>query len=448
LSPTSPDQRVVVVGDVYLDYSLDVRIMRLGGIFHAARALQALRVPYSVAYTGPEYLEADIQHFAGELGSDGAHRVGIVTGAPALILAGDAREAGHQGYDEILRGSKKISWDNSSLERLLANFRPSDVLVVPGAFPLPEVLRAVAASGARIHIDIQYDVDPSVLNLGGVPLETIFVSTSTALFQTGAGGNPEQLRRTIGPALARNLVLKENRGGSRVFLEDGRIAEAPSFPSRTQHSIGVGDCFDCAWIAMNQTREAPSALALASYIASLYASTWSHEEFLESMTALLAAADDVTAMCGTRIRWEDRKAYTIYIAAPDFPDVDTAPLDALAESLEYHNFTPRRPVKEHGLYTTDLTDEKAKKMYHDDLNLLESSNLLIAVPLTNDPGTFTELGVASALGIPTILWNPRDLPQNLFAWYCAGQRCSQLHEVIDTAFVALANPSPAGWVDR
>jgi len=422
-------------------------MIRLGGIFHAARALQALRIPYSIAYTAPEYLEADIQRFADQLGSDRSCRVGIVTGAPAVILAGDAREAGNQGYDEILREGKKIAWDNSVLQELLAKFKPTDVLVVPGVFPLPGVLRAITDSGARIHVDIQYNVDP-ILRSCGVQLDTVFASTSTALFQTGAAGSPEELRRIIGPALARNLVLKENRGGSRVFLEGGRIAEAPSFPTRTQHSIGVGDCFDCAWIATNQTSEAPSALALASYVASLYASTWSHAEFLDSITALLAAADEVAEMCGTRIRWEDRQTYTIYLAAPDFPDVDTAQLDVLAESLKYHNFTPRRPVKEHGLFTTGLTELNAKKMYRDDLNLLESSHLLIAVPLTNDPGTFTELGVASALGIPTILWNPRHLPQNLFAWYCAGQRCSQLHEVIDTAFVALANPSPAGWVDR
>lgn len=448
MSPISADQRVVIVGDVYVDYPLDVRIIRLGGVFHAARALQALGLPYALAYTGPEYLETDIQHFANQLGSNSAHRVGIVTGAPAVILAGDAREAGNQEYDEILRGSKKVSWDRLTLQKLLSSYKPSDVLIVPGVLPLPDVLQTVAASGARIHIDIQYDVDPSLLNSGGVSVETMFVSTSTSLFQTRAGGDPGRLRQIVGPATARNLILKENRGGSRAFLADGSTAEAPSFPTRTQHSIGVGDCFNSIWIGTNKSRPAPAALALSSFSSSLYASTWSHTEFLDSMSTLLSAADEVGEMCGSRIPWEDRPKLTVYIAAPDFPDVNTVPLDLLAEALEYHNFSPRRPVKEHGLYSPQLTEAQATKMYHDDLALLESSALLVAVPLTNDPGTFAELGVASALGIPTIIWNPRSLPENLFAWNTAAYRCHQLHEVIDAAFIAIAKPVAARWVPR
>jgi nucleoside 2-deoxyribosyltransferase len=198
---------------------------------------------------------------------------------------------------------------------------------------------------------------------------------------------------------------------------------------------------------MCRTSDAPEALAVASFVASLYASTWSHEDFQDSVNTLLTMVDDAAGMRGTRIRWEDRKAHTIYIAAPDFPDVDTTPIDALVASLEYHNFGARRPVKEHGLFTSDLSEQNAKQMYRDDLNLLESAQLVIAVPLVNDPGTFTELGVASALTIPTILWNPRNLPPNLFAWSSADRRCKELHEVIDAVFVALTKPSSAGWVD-
>jgi hypothetical protein len=217
------------VGDVYVDYALNVRKIRLGGIFHAGRALQALRIPYSIAYTVPEYLEADVQRFGNQIGSSGNYRAGTVTGAPAIILAEDAREAGSQGYDEILRESKKIQWDNSVLENMLDSFQPTDVLVVPGAFPIEEVVETIAASGARIHIDVQYNIDPSALRSWGVRLETVFVSTSTPLFQNGAGGSPEELRRILDASVTRNLVLKENRGGSRVFLENGKSPSPPLF---------------------------------------------------------------------------------------------------------------------------------------------------------------------------------------------------------------------------
>lgn len=42
---------------------------------------------------------------------------------------------------------------------------------------------------------------------------------------------------------------------------------------------------------------------------------------------------------------QKHKQKNIYIAAPDFPYVNTTLLDQLKESLEYHNFNPRLPMR-------------------------------------------------------------------------------------------------------
>lgn len=440
----SPELRLAVLGDVYVDYAPSAKTVRLGGVFHAARALQALEIPYAVGYTSPEYLASDVSDYLNRLGCETQRRLGTVTGAPSLIVSADVREAGPQGYDEILRDSKKTSWDPSSLYDLLRAFRPTDVLVIPGALPLRDILRIVVMVGARIHVDVQYDVRVGQLKSIGVPFETTFISTSTAIFQSRAHSDPEALRKLFGSTVSRSLILKENRGGSRVFLETGRIAEAPAFPTRTAHSVGVGDCFDCIWIARRKDTSPPRALALASYGASLYASTWDQRQFRDQMSTL-SNATEASTMCGTRIRWEDRPNYRIYIAAPDFPDVDTSGLDRLCASLAYHNFVPLRPIAEHGLYTGRVHQPEAKRIYNADLELLQSSHLVVVVPLINDPGTFVELGVASSLGIPTILWDPNGIANNLFAWHTANRRCQHLHEVIDAAFAALVDPTAARW---
>lgn len=441
-APTVSASRLLVVGDAFVDYSADVRRVRLGGIFHAARALDALGTTYALAYVAPSYLEGSIRRFARELGAAEAVRVGLVDGSPHVIIARESTEAGDQGYEEILRDQTSVAWDPTAWAEVLETFRPTDVLIVPGRFPVADALMAARTAGAATHMDAQYDADvPALAAQAGGPFATVFMSTSAAPFRDAAGEDPTRLRALIHEGVASTLVLKENRGGSRAMSSTG-TAEAPAFPTDTAHSIGVGDCFDCAWLTARTTDTPEAQLTRASYYAGLYAGTWSHVEFRAAVRAARRRHADVVAQPGVRLPWERRRARPVYLAAPDFPDVDTGPLDALDAALRYHGFAPRRPVRENGLYRPDMSRGEARTLYAADLSILYDAGLVVAVALTADPGTFTELGVAAARGTPTILWDPRGLGRNLFAAHTAGRVCASLSEVIDATFELFAAAAP------
>jgi nucleoside 2-deoxyribosyltransferase len=442
LSPWRPDARVLVVGDVFVDYSIADSRLRLGGVFHAARALAAFEATYALGYVAPAYLDDAIQRFGTQLRSERSIRIGLVAGSPSVILVRDAQEAGEQGYDEPLRRARTVTWDTAALDELVEAFRPTDVLIMAGYYDTEEVARTAGRAGARLHCDTQYEANVSLLAAAAErPLDTVFVSTSSAVFTETGGGDPDRLRTAVGSRVARNILLKENRGGSRLIGEGGdTLGEGAAFPTTTAHSIGVGDCFDCAWILAPDDEHPTKRLTRASYLASLYASTWSHTNFVANARGAVARDSLVTELSGVRFPWELRPLERIYIAAPDFPDIDTRSLDELEHALQYHNFSPIRPVRECGLYKTDMNAEEVGQLYACDRALLDSAALVIAVPLFVDPGTYTELGVAHALGIPTVLWDRSRAMRNVFAAKTATRVCHTLGEVIDATFALMPTP--------
>ena len=53
------NQVVLIIGEVFVDTHLDLHyeqepLVRMGGIFHAARAFSALNIQYVLAYYAPE----------------------------------------------------------------------------------------------------------------------------------------------------------------------------------------------------------------------------------------------------------------------------------------------------------------------------------------------------------------------------------------------------------
>jgi nucleoside 2-deoxyribosyltransferase len=85
-------------------------------------------------------------------------------------------------------------------------------------------------------------------------------------------------------------------------------------------------------------------------------------------------------------------------------------------------------------------------MYRADMELLADSQILIAVPLTNDQGTFTELGVATGRGIKTILWDPKVIASNMFARQAANRVTAHLPDVIEAVFRLTARSEAAKWI--
>jgi nucleoside 2-deoxyribosyltransferase len=138
-------------------------------------------------------------------------------------------------------------------------------------------------------------------------------------------------------------------------------------------------------------------------------------------------------LSGVRLSWEERKQKNIYIAAPDFPDVDKTHLDKLCECLRYHNFNIHLPIEENGLVTnnTDINDEMI--IFGKDMNLLNNCDLLIAVLLFNDPGTLIEAGIFIKSQKPVIIFDPYNICHNMFVRNSA-KICNKVEDVIQNTF--------------
>lgn len=121
---------------------------------------------------------------------------------------------------------------------------------------------------------------------------------------------------------------------------------------------------------------------------------------------------------GTFLPWHARTDFQIYFAAPDFSYVDRTHLEEALRTLAYHNFRLRRPVQENGELSPQSSMHEMRAAYLGDLGLLEECDLVFALPLERDPGTLVEIGLALALKMPVITYDP--LKENTNTMVMAG----------------------------
>ena len=173
-------------------------------------------------------------------------------------------------------------------------------------------------------------------------------------------------------------------------------------------------------------------MRVASFASVLYAKTMSYEEFLGHAKIILNNPNASCEMEGIFFPWENRRSVNIYLAAPDFPDIDTLLLDNLNECLIYQNFSPRLPIRENGL-AVESSDDDAY-LYELDRSLLDQCSLLIAVMLNPDPGTFVEIGMFKQMNKPVIIYDPFGYANNMFVRNSATSICTDMESVLIEVF--------------
>ncbi len=444
---------VCIIGEVLVDvmvpgqadHEAEVK-MRLGGVFHAARALWAIGCPYTLAYLAPSYLDDQIQHYAKHHGATCVSKVGSIVGCPNVMLVREATEAGPQGYEYLLRDEHNADVDIEALTSALQEQNCSDVLVFPGGFDLRAALGAVASTSARVYLDANFS-DPAFDQLSplGRPLDVFILSTSSPLFLDHWGGDVSTFCRDVVGNYATSALLKENRGGSRFFpsSDASKLTRVPAQVQQIVHSVGVGDCYDAVFAHMRHKVSDRAALCFASLIAAEYASTTFPDDFKTAVQGVLSiSSEEIETMRGVQLPWEDRPSYQIYMAAPDFDFVDTRPFDQLVRCLKYHNFSPRCPVREHGQIGKDADPSERQATHLADMRLLRQSQMLVAVMLYDDPGTLIEIGLAHERGIPVIVYDPYHRAENLMLTELPELVTSDLDEIIARVFT-LAAEAPA-----
>jgi hypothetical protein len=435
------ESKICLIGDIVLDVCLKSKNtpvkVRLGGIVHAARCLWALNIPYTVAYFATSYLDGSIHDYLQKHGCTERIKLGNVVGAPYLFLIEDAKETGDQGYEFILRDSIQIEYDQEALN-LLYSKTFSDFLLISGNYNLVELINNLRG---RIHVDLANNLsDFTQLDNLSESLCTAFLSTSSNIFRNYFNGSFTAFANLFSKK-TKTLILKENRGGSRgISFENKETACAPSQTQPISNSVGVGDAYCAAFISQSENRTFEEAMCFASWIAAEYALTSFPDDFkTNAQRVIKSKISDLVTLGGTLLPWEERNKLNIYLAAPDFDFIQTEPLNKLAENLSYHNFKPRRPIQENGQMEKDAPKARRQELFSKDMALLEECAILIAVLLYDDPGTYIEIGLASAKGIPVIVYDPYRIASNCILTEIPILISHDLDEIISRVFITASN---------
>lgn len=427
------NKRILVIGEVYTDNHVDANFIRLGGIFHSARAFDALKANYALAAIIPSYLELDFQKFAQKLNASTTECIGEIKRSPNVINIKDSKEISSQGYEDILRDQAETTLNIEAFENFYNSYKPTDLIIYPGKYDLVALLKVLPNDQVKIHLDFQYSEDLIGDFKGNcLTFETLIFSTTSKLF-LDTGGTILDLFNSELADLALSILLKENRGGSTLLQTTIQtIHEAPAFNILNTHSVGLGDCYNAAYVFYNSLLTIEQSLKMASYIASEYSGTFDHDDFKETVN--LIEEENIQQISGVRIPWETRQRKHIYLAGPDFPSLDRNLFEKIEESLKYHNFVPHRPILENGLFTGKESYSEQQIMYNRDVALLEKSDLMIAVLLEDDPGTFVEIGWMKHAEKPIILFDPFKKAFNLFLTKSVTCIVHTLDEVIFEVF--------------
>jgi len=432
-----------LIGQVFVDFIEcpgSEPMMRLGGIMHAARALWAMGVTFGFAYTAPDYLRQDAEDSAVRYGASHVRQIGTISRCPNVVIVGEGKETGSQRYEYLLRAQSKCEFHPQALKQIIRANDFTDFLIFPGGFHLPPVLDELNPTRADVFADINF-ISSELQDLSALrrKFASLILSTSSELFLKVFGGDPGRASRELG-SYADSILLKENRGGSRLFRSG--TSESLGTPAQVRpvlHSVGVGDCFNSVFVAQRRSQGDKIALAYASFAAAEYASYFDDPTLKQSVAAVLdVSPEDIQHLGGVELPWEARRNISVYLAAPDFDHVDTTPLDALAEALTYHNFSSRRPVREHGQARTDSSKAEKLQLAEADLDLLGICDVLVAVLLYDDPGTFIEIGVALDKMMPVIVFDPFGRAKNLMLTELPVLVSSDLDKVVTEVFVQAA----------
>lgn len=430
---------VLIVGEIVVDFTLPQQggecKLRLGGIVHAARGLWAAELEYSVAVFCPQYLADEAHSYLAAHGCREFLWLGDIVGAPNVIVIGDPTEVSHQGYEDLLRETKRIK-----LREPLPNLKDYlRVVVFPGKFDISSLLGKFSPE-AKFTFDIAYDVKSlSSLCAFRGRTQAIIISTSSELFMEVGNESLDDLVAEVRLVAPEVFLLKENRGGSRLFdLLEGSVLEIPASLGKTVNSVGVGDVYSAVLVGFCD-RGWVEAAWRGCQAATVYSQTTYPDDLKRDVQrSFILSVEALRALGGTTLPWHDRQQFSIYLAGPDFSYVDKRELDRAADSLTYHNFKVRRPIQENGELARPASQADLIRTFHMDYQLLVDCDAVFAVPLGRDPGTLVEIGMAIALGKPVITFDPRQENHNTMVVGGSVVYSSALDECLNGTFNALA----------
>lgn len=409
----SADHGLLLVGEVYVDFTLpkagsDSKV-RLGGVVHAARGLWAIDARYAVAAACPGYLVDQVRSFLEHHGCSEFIWLADIKGAPNVMAIGDPTELADQAYQDLLRHEKTVELlaEPGELRKFMR------CVIYPGKYEL-QSLASLLHDSVRVSFDISYDLsttDPLDAFTGRI--DALITSTSSGWFLDRAASAVSTMLDDLRRFSPRAILLKENRGGSRVFDVDAdSVEEIPALLDETVNSVGVGDVYSAIFVEF-LSQGISEAAWKAARGATCYAQTTYPDDFKRDVQRSHAiSVDEMRGLGGTNLPWHARQDFQIYFAAPDFSYIDRKFIEEALSALAYHNFRVRRPVEENGELNPESGEHEIKETYSGDIRLLSECDLVFALPFGCDPGTLVEIGLAIASKIPVITYDPNNENSN------------------------------------
>ena len=297
----------LLVGEVFVDFTVTPRgaqnKLRLGGVAHAARGFWALGAAFRAAVVVPEYSAHLTHSYFASLGCLEFQVLGTVRGAPNVTVIFDPTEVSDQEYETLLRDEKIVSLREQPLE----GADGGDALVFPGTYDLGRAC-SLLPPATRLHLDVAYDVKDAD-DIACLPrqVETILISTSSDLFKSIHAKEVGDVLDVFHASAPATLILKENRGGSRLISgATYAVEELPAQLGVTANSVGVGDVFAAAYL-VHLGRGTVEAGWRATYASARTAQTTYPDLFRTYVQRdLKLTLEEMRELWGAFLPWESR----------------------------------------------------------------------------------------------------------------------------------------------
>lgn len=190
------------------------------------------------------------------------------------------------------------------------------------------------------------------------------------------------------------IVIKRGHRGC-ILVHDGNTVEIPAYKSNVICTLGSGDVFGGALAAtFLKTGDIEYSIQIGNCVAANFI------ESLEIETVIDKEGVEKDIHYRERYVANEGSSKRIYLAGPFFSDQEINWVRHVSDRLENAHFTVLSPSRENGFIYKDTSLDQRKNIFQADIDLLNSSDIVVALLDHDDPGTCFEIGYAFKKGVP------------------------------------------------
>lgn len=202
--------------------------------------------------------------------------------------------------------------------------------------------------------------------------------------------NLQQAERILKVSGPEYIVIKRGVKGCSIISEKNNLSvNIPAFSSNAVCTLGSGDVFGGVLSALFLKR---NDIIYSSRMAACVAANFIEHYETESIIGTAAAEYDMKVRTINDIPIFNKKA--IYLAGPFFCIQELEWVNNICCILENVGFRVFSPSRENGIISETSSNEQRKETFILDIELIEKSDIVVALLDQDDSGTYFEIGYA------------------------------------------------------